>query len=141
MADVEVEVAVAVEVGPGRGGRPVAVAAESRRLGDVFEGAVASIMIEGVRPPPGDEHVGTAVVVVVADGDAVAVAREIRRCRRLGDVLEGPIAPIAEESIAACRRVGGRRERPPLDSVNVEPAIAVVIEESHPRRSSSPAIA
>ena len=48
VADVEVEVAVAVQVGEGRRGRPVAVASQAGRLGDVLEGAVPLVAVEGV---------------------------------------------------------------------------------------------
>ena len=74
MADIEVEVAIVVEVGPCRGRWPVAIAPQSGSGGGVFEAARAQVVIEGIRPPAGDEEVGTAVVIVVADGDTVAVA-------------------------------------------------------------------
>ena len=141
MADVEVEVAVAVEVGEGRRGRPVAVAAQAR-VGSVTSSkrAVAPVAVEGVGPPAGDEQVGVAVVVVVADGDAVAVAPgQPAMPDALGDVLERAVAPVAEQAVAARRAscgLGGNG--PPWTTVDVEPAVAVVVEQADARRSSWP---
>ena len=132
VADIEVEVAVVVEVGPGRRGRPVAVAAEPGLRGGVLEPAVAVVVIEGVGPPAGDEEVGAAVVVVVAHGDAVAVAAGQR-----GQAGRGGRRPRTGRR-RGCGR-GGRRtaegpargERSPLDGVDVEPAVAVEVEDGH----------
>ena len=108
VADIEIEVAVIVEVGPGRRCGPVAVAPEPRLRCGVLEPASAQIAIQGVRPPSGDEEVGPAVVIVVAHGDAVAVAaRQGGQAGDRGDVLESAVA-------SDCGR-GGRRtvERQP----------------------------
>ena len=70
VADVEVEVAVAVEVGECRRGGPVAVAAQAPSLGDVLEGAIAPVAVEGIATPACDEEVGSSVVVDVANGHA-----------------------------------------------------------------------
>ena len=111
VADVEVEVAVVVQVGPGRRGRPVAVAAQPRTRRDVLEPALAEVVVEGIGPPSGDEQVGAAVVVVVADGDPVAVAAGQRgQAGRGGDVLEPAVAAVAEEAVAegaGSRSAGG----------------------------------
>ncbi len=130
MADVEIEVAVAVEVGKRRRGRPVAVAAQARAGRHVLERAVSLVAIKGIRPPAGDEEVGPAVVVVVADGDSVAVAPAHRGdARPGGHVLERAVAPVAEQPVAVFRGLVWRRERPPLHDVDVEPAVAVEIEQ------------
>ena len=105
VADVEVEVAVAVQVGQGRRGRPVAPAPQSPRVGDVLEGPVAAVAVEGIRSPAGDEDVGAAVAVDVADGDAVAMpAGEPADPRAVGDVLEGAVSPVVEQAIPAAAR-------------------------------------
>ncbi len=133
VADVEIEVAVVVQVGPGRRGRPVAVAAEPRTRRDVLEPAVAEVVVEGVGPPSGDEQVGPAVVVVVAHGDPVPVAAGQRgQAGRGGGVLEPAVAAVAEEAVTEGERGAVRRgERSPLNGVNVEPTIAVEVEERH----------
>ena len=81
--------------------------------------------------PAGDEQVGMAVVVDVADGHAVAVApRERREPRRRRRILECPIAPIAKEAVPfgpGAVEVG--REGPGLRQVDVEPAVTVVVEQ------------
>src|SRR5262249_40340698 len=49
---------------------------------------------------------------------------------RLGGVLERAVALVPEQAVSAERlRVG--REGPTLDRVNVEPAVAVVVEQAH----------
>ena len=101
MADVEVQVAVVVQVGEGRRGRPVAVAPQAGRGRHVLERAVAPVMIEGIRPPAGDEQVGAAVVIVVAHRHAVAIPLgRAGQPRGLGDVLEGAVPAIPKEAVA-----------------------------------------
>ena len=73
------------------------------------------------------------VVVEVADGDAVTVSpRQFRDARRRSHVLERPVAPVAEQPVALLA-VGAKRDRrregAALDDVDVEPAVAVVIEQ------------
>ncbi len=94
-------------------------------------------MQERIASPAREEQVGTAVVVVVAHGHAVAVA--VHQAADPGgrrDVLEGPVAAIAEEAIAARRPCSGW-EGPALHEVDVKPAVAVIIEQSRPRRCRS----
>ena len=132
VADIEVEVAVVVEVGPCRRCRPVAIAAKPAHGGHVLEAAVSEVVIEGVGPPAGDEEVGPAVVVEVADGDAVAIAAGQRgQAGRDGDVLEPPVAAVAEEAVAERKTGRAEGETAPLNGVDVEPAIAVEIEQAH----------
>ena len=81
------------------------------------------------------------VVVVIAHGDAHAIfeaAGDRGDPGRVRCVLEGPVAPVAEEPVAglgAGRLLAGpRREQPALDAVHVEPAVAVVVEHGHAPR-------
>src|SRR5712671_5843095 len=109
MTHVKVEVAVAIEVGERRRGRPIAVAAQTGRRGDILERSVAPVMEESVATPAGAEDVRVAVVVVVADGHAVAISqRQGGDARAFGLVLEGAVAPVSEEPIAGARRAGPR---------------------------------
>ena len=134
MADVEVEVAVAVEVGEGRRGRPVAVAAQPGAVGDVLERPVAPVAIERVRSPAGEEQVGVAVVV-----------DSRRRPRRGRSRAAARRCPTARSRPRTCRRPGcgrgGRRcsgdsglgrELALPGRVDVEPAVAVVVEQADP---------
>ena len=130
MADIKVEVAVVVEVGPCGGSWPVAVAGESCGRGRVFEASAAPVVEKGVRAPAGDEEVGAAVVIIVADGNAVAVtAGERGQTGLLGHVVEVSVAAVAEEPVAEWSRPGRRGKFPPLNGKDVEPAITVEIEE------------
>ena len=137
MTDVEVEVPVVVEVGErGRCG-PVAVATQASGVGHVLKGPVAPIAIQGIRPPSGDEEVGMPVVVKVPDGNPMAVTlRQLRDPRRGRDILECTVATIAEEPITTVGSWSGRigRERSPLDHVDVQPAVTIVVEQSQATR-------
>src|SRR3954451_8354017 len=74
VTDVEVEVAVTVEVGEGRRGRPIAAASQSSLLGDIFEGAVAPVAIQGIRSPSRDEQIRMSIVVDFAHRHTVAIS-------------------------------------------------------------------
>ncbi len=84
-----------------------------------------------------------SVVIVIADGHAHAVTlppgdRGDSGCLR--DVLERPVAAVAEEPVARSR--GGlpgdtvlrRMQVAPLNAVHVEPAVAVEVEQPHASR-------
>ena len=130
MADIKVEVSIIVEVGPCRGGGPVAIAPESGRGGRVLEAAPAQVVIKGIRPPAGDEQIGTTVVIEVADGDTLAVtAGEPGQSGRVGHVYEAAVAPVAEESVVERSRTRRRRKLSPLNGVDVEPAVAIEVQE------------
>ena len=95
-----------------------------------------SVAKQRVGPPAGDEQVGVAVIVDVADSDAVAVATWQRGdSRSLADVLECAIALVPEKAIAGVWCVSAGGERAPLHHVDVEPAVAVVVEQADARRS------
>ena len=133
VADVEVEVAVVIEVGEGGRGRPVAIARPGRTA-SVASSNVPSpaVPIQGIRLPSGDEQVGMTVVVDVADGHAVAIASgHPGDPARTGRVLEGAVAAVAEQPVPRARagRVGG--EGPPLDGEDVEPAVAVEVDQAN----------
>jgi hypothetical protein len=129
VADVEVEVAVAVQVGEGGRGGLVTVISQADCLGHIAKGPVPLVAIEGVGAPAGDEQVGMAVVVIITHRQAMPIApREDRDTGRGGGVREGAVTLIAEEAVAGARglRVGG--EGTTLDQVDVESAVAVVVE-------------
>ena len=135
MADIQVEVAVVVQVGEGGRGRPVAVPSQAGRDRHVLERAVAPVAIQGVRPPSGDEQIGMAVVVVVADRHAVAVSLgHLRQARGSGHILERPIAAISEQAVAKAPTGPIRPgwEGTTLEHIDVEPAVAVEIDQADP---------
>ena len=133
VADVEVEVAVVVEVGKGGRGRPVAIAPQAGPIGDVLERPVAAVAIERVGSPAGDEEVGMAVVVDVADGHAVPVASlHPADAGSVARIVKRAVALVPKQSIARVGPVGPGREDASLDDVDIEPAIAVVVEQTNP---------
>ena len=142
VADVQVEVAVIVQVRESRRAGIVARAGQPGAFRRVFESAVAPVAIERVRPKPGDEQVGAAVVVVIAGRDAQPVALspgERGDPRGFGDILESPVAAVVEKTVARNRGglvpvAGLLQDRPALHAVDVEPAVAVEVEQSHAAR-------
>ena len=69
---------------------------------------------------------------IVAHGDAVAVAPGDRGdAGPLGDVLEGAVALLRKRrSPPSPAWAGSGAKRPPLDAIDVEPAVAVVVEQA-----------
>jgi hypothetical protein len=106
----------------------------------VGEAACALVAIELVGEDAGDVEVLVAVVVVVADRDSLAVARA-GEARRLRHVLEAAVRLLAVEAVPVARpvllRQGAGRHRVvdprPVREEDVEAAVAVVVEERHPR--------
>src|ERR1017187_7170019 len=97
VANIQVEITVGVEIGEDGRSRPVAVAIQPRLPGYVVEAAFPRVAIECIGPPAGDEEVGPAVVVVIADGDSVAVtAGKRRNTGAFGDVFESTVSPVSE---------------------------------------------
>jgi hypothetical protein len=91
--------------------------------------AVTVVAVEDIGAVVGYVEVCVVVVVVVGDGDAHAPAR-IADAGGLGALLEGAVADIAVERVARWRdRVGVCREARAVNQVDIEPAIAVVVEE------------
>ena len=75
VGDEEIELAVAIVVNEGAAGAPARfLAGDARLFADVGEGAVAVVVVENVLAVVGDEQVVEAVVVVVADADALSPA-------------------------------------------------------------------
>src|SRR3954452_554254 len=71
-----------------------------------------------------------SVVVVVADGHTVAIStRQSGDPRRTRDILECAVPPVTEQPIARRRATGIGGESPPLYEVDVEPAVAVVVDQ------------
>ena len=75
------------------------------------------------------------VVIVIGHGHAQAVTASPGDRRDSGsvcDVLEGPVTSVAEETVAIVAT--GGVDRPALDAIDVEPAVAVEIEQAHATR-------
>jgi hypothetical protein len=110
-------------------------AAGAGGLGYIGEGAVAVVVVEIVATVCRDVEIFEAVVVVVADGDAHAVA-DAFESGLFGDILEGSIFLLMVEAIPVLRpgllRYGalgcGVGERGTVDEDDVEQAVIVVVE-------------
>ena len=96
-----------------------------------MKSAAAVVLEEAVLPDRGDQQVGKAVVVVVADGHAHAVHFH-RQAGALGDVGEGAVAVVAVEPHGgALAAMAGPVHA--VDQQNIQPAIGIVIEEGAAR--------
>ena len=132
VADVEVEVAVVVQVGERRRRRPVAVPRQAGSVRDVFECAVASVSVKGVRPPPRQEQIGVAVVI---DSRRRRLrGRSLRSWRSIPlriDTSSNVPSPRFRKSRSPVRLLARRRrESAALDGVDVEEAVAVIVDEA-----------
>ena len=136
VADEQIEIAVVVDVEERRAGEPAVGALGVGRLGDVVEVPLAVVAEEMAAADGRDVEVGVAVVVVVADGDALAVKRLVEP-GLLGHVLEVSLAVVAVEGLGRRRLdlVAGPGRR--VDEEQVLVAVAVVVEEGDARSPSS----
>ncbi len=125
--DVEVEIAVGVGVEE-RAARAPAGGRDTGRRRHVLEGAVALVAKEEVGAPVRDVEVERAVAVVVARADAVAPCGRVEP-RLLRDVLELQPAEVPVEDVAVRHALAALRELRGRHEVDVEPPVAVVVEE------------
>ncbi len=136
VAHEDVELAVAVVVEPGRVEAPPGVT-QSRLSGDVGERAVAVVVVQLVGPVVQDVEIHVAVVVVVRGG-APEPPRLAGGPRLLGDVGEGavvivPVQRVPELALQSPAAVVAHVLLPAtVGEVDVEPAVAVVVEDAGP---------
>src|SRR4051794_15734636 len=128
---VEVEVAIAVQIREGGRGGPVPVASQARRVSHLAKRPITFVVIKGVGAPSCDEQVGMPVVVVIGDGDPMAIAaREPIDAGGGGGILKRAVPAVAKEPVAIVAGTRIRREDAPLDDVDVEPAVAVEVDQA-----------
>ena len=96
----------------------------------VGEGPVPPAPQEHVGAVVGEVEIGVAVVVVVGGGHAHPVA-PVARAGLATDLAEGAVPEIAVELVGL--RGLGAVEGVAVDGVDVEAAVAVVVEEGAPR--------
>ncbi len=96
---------------------------------DVRECAVSVVVIQNVLAERGDENIVEAVVVVIADANALspAVMDQTGFC---GDVGEGAVAIIFEKMRNWFLALGKSFEAPAVHQENIQPVVVVVIVES-----------
>ena len=129
---VEIEVPVGVDVEKRDPGSHAVAVSHACSLGDVGEGAVSVVPVEDVGPEVVHVEVGVAVVIVIAHGDAEPVSRiaDARLRRHVGE-LPVPFVPIER---VARHRVGLRSPQwCPVEEVDVDPPVAVVVEQRESR--------
>ena len=95
---------------------------------DVGERAVAVVVIEHVLAEVGDEQVIVAVVVVVADADALSPAG-VSDAGFGGDIGESAVAIVLEQMRGGLLAGGEAFQARAVHQKNIEPAVVVVIVE------------
>ena len=126
----QVEVPVAVGVEPG---------GDARKAGGDDRGGVrrfakdpaAGVLQQAVRPEHGEVDVLVPVGVVVRDGGADAVERDVEP-RTRGRILEGPVAAVQVERRGGFGVGPVSRPAPAVHEDQVLVAVAVGVEEGHP---------
>ena len=99
---------------------------------DIGEGAIAVVVVEDVLAPVGDEQIVVAVVVVVADADALSPAG-VDESGFGGDVGEGAVAIVFEEMVGGLLSGGKAFEARAVDEEDVQPAVVVVVDRRRRR--------
>jgi hypothetical protein len=126
--DVQIQPAVAVVVSKRAAGGP-AIDGNTGLHRDIRESPVAQIPEQPIGAEVGDVEIGCAVVVDIADTDALAPSLVADACGRR-HVTERAIAVVAKER--SCRHTTRiRLERAAIDQVEVEPAIAVEVQQRY----------
>src|SRR5439155_8595542 len=97
VGDEEIEAAVAIVVDESAAGVPaLAGAGDAGFFADVGKGAVAVVVVEDVFPEVRDEEIVEAVVIVIADADALSPAG-MKQASFGGDVGESAVAIVFEK--------------------------------------------
>ena len=128
----QIEPPVAIVVSPGRAVRPVPQR-DTGLFGNIAKRPVVIVVVEAVLAEVADEDIGPAVVVVVADCCAESPAVVGYACFR-GDIGKRTVVVVVEQgcmrwlSLSAHSIVGRA-----VDEVDIEPAIVVVVDETHAR--------
>ena len=125
--DVEVEVAVGVRVEERAAGAPAAGGDAGPRR-DLGERPVALVAVQEVRPPVRDVEIQPSVVVEVAGARAAAPGGGVH-AGLARHVLEPEAAEVAIEDVAVGDSLAGLRQLGGGHEVDVEPAVAVVVEQ------------
>ena len=116
----------------GRAARAPPRIGDPRALGDVREASAAEIAVQPVRTERGHVHVDPPVVVDVTEAGSHGVAGEAQAAR-FRRVEEGPVAAVAEQPAREPRSARGSRQRGALQQEDVQPAVAVEIQEAASR--------
>ena len=124
--------AVSVIVDPGAASVPARFRAGLEQAGafrDIGERAVAIVVIENVLAVVGDEEIVIAVVVVVADAAGLSPAGADVEAGTFGDIGEGAVAIVFEETAMRFLAFGKTLEAPAIDEEEIEPAVVVIVVE------------
>src|SRR5215471_17137327 len=121
--------AVAVVVNEGAASAPFAGPCDTGFVGDLNEHSVL-VVVQAVLSVVGDIEVFPAVVVVVADANALSPARS-GEAGLVGNVGECAVVVIAVEVIGRGLAAGKAFESGSIDQENVWPAIVVVVDDAN----------
>src|SRR5260221_188858 len=124
----EIEIAVVVVIEPGGAGGPAAFVGDTSFCGDIGEGTVAVVVIKDGAVVAGDVEVGKAVVIVIGDGDSLAVVIFRGDAGLIGDIGECSVTVVViergTERVIGLVKIGGAG----LDEIEVHEAVLIVVE-------------
>src|SRR5450432_2859419 len=94
IGDQQVEITVFVVIEPSGAGGPSTFIGDSGLGGDIGKRAVAIVVIQNRAAVAGDIQVGVAVVIEIADRDALPVVTRAANAGRVGNVGERSVAVV-----------------------------------------------
>src|SRR5258708_19319152 len=130
VGDKQVEPAVAIVVDEGAPGIPaLAIAGDAGFFAHVGKGAVAVVVVENILAKISDEEIFEAVIVVIANADALSPAR-VRHTRLGRDIGESAITIVFEQMRRWLLSGGKTFQAPAVYQKNIQPAVVVVVIKS-----------
>ena len=130
LADEQVEATIAIDVDKSCGSTPIALD-QARLLTDIGKGAVALIAPQARVPIAGDNDILIAIIVIIRRCHPHAIQRLIETAL-LRHITKCAIALIAIQAHGRLWLLSLSRPTAAVYEQNVEPSIAVVIEEPSP---------
>ena len=129
VGDEQIELAIAIVVDESAAGAPASSRArDSGLFTHIGEGAVPIVVVQNILAEVSDEQIVVAVVIVVADADALAPAGVLEPSLER-DVGESAVAIVLEQVVERLFARWKAFEPRTVDQKNVEPAIVVVVIE------------
>src|SRR5579859_6259793 len=131
----QVEVTVVIRVKKNRADAGAAFVGHACLFGEVFEGAVAAIVIEVTAADTGHKKVGVAVVIIISRNRGSAIPCALQSSL-VSNVFKSAVATIAIEAVGFARGPWGLMrdsvEWTGINKVKIHQAVAVVINPGAP---------
>ena len=131
IGDKEIQQAISVDIRKGRARAPIR-ALDSSLARNVGEGAIRVVSVEGIAAEIGHVEILVSIVIDIPNGRASAIS-PVRDTRRNAHICKLPIGSLAVENIGLRARLAGPGGvSMPLDQVEIQQAISIVVEPRRP---------